>query len=137
MDLRQIYLSKEGRIARLPYFGFSLVLTIPYMLLAYLLASLFGALGSILVLASYALVAYPYYCLMAKRLQDFNQPGKWAAAIIGLGLLASLLQFVAALQSVGYGVSLVQLVIGLAVLLIPGTTGANEYGDQPGKLVTA
>lgn len=137
MDISQIYLSKDGRIARLPYFGYSLALTIPYMLLAYLLASLLGALGAVLVLASYALVAYPYYCLMAKRLQDFNQPGKWAAAIIGLGLLASALQFVEALQGVGYGLSLVQALIGLAILLIPGTAGDNDFGAQPGKLVIA
>jgi uncharacterized membrane protein YhaH (DUF805 family) len=137
MDLRQIYLSNEGRIARLPYFGYSLVLTIPYMLLAYLLVSLLGALGSILVLASYAVIAYPYYCLMAKRLQDFNQPGKWAIAVIGLGLLASVLQFVEALQGVGLGLSVVQMLIGFAILLLPGTTGANDYGQQPGAAVTA
>jgi uncharacterized membrane protein YhaH (DUF805 family) len=137
MDLRQIYLSNEGRIARLPYFGYSLVLTIPYMLLAYLLVSLLGALGSLLVLASYAVIAYPYYCLMAKRLQDFNQPGKWAIAVIGLGLLASVLQFVEALQGVGLGLSVVQMLIGFAILLLPGTTGANDYGKQPGAAVTA
>jgi uncharacterized membrane protein YhaH (DUF805 family) len=137
MDLRQIYLSNEGRIARLPYFGYSLALTIPYMLLAYLLVSLLGALGSVLILASYAVIAYPYYCLMAKRLQDFNQPGKWAIAVIGLGLLASVLQFVEALQGVGLGLSVVQMLVGFAILLLPGTTGTNDYGKQPGAAVTA
>ena len=137
MNLRQIYLSNAGRIARLPYFGYSLALTIPYMLLAYLLVSLLGVLGSVMVLASYAIIAYPYYCLMAKRLQDFNQPGKWAIAVIGLGLLASVLQFVEALLGVGLGLSVVQMLVGFAILLLPGTSGANDYGMQPGAAVTA
>lgn len=107
------------------------------MLLAYLLVSLLGMAGSILVLALYAMIAFPHYCLMAKRLQDFNQPGKWAVAVIGLRLVASLLQFVEVLQSVGYGVSLLQLLVGLAILFVPGTAGSNDFGKQPGALVTA
>lgn len=136
MDLRQIYLTNDGRIARLPYFGFSLALTIPYMALTVLLVSLFGFLGSILSLALYAAIAYPYYCLMAKRLQDFDKPGKWAVGVIVLGLAASLLQFLEALHGIGYALSFVQLLIGLAILLMPGTAGNNQYGAQPsGSLV--
>ena len=136
MDLRNVYLSNTGRIARLPYFCYSLALTLPYMLLTYLLVTLLGALGSVLVIALYAVVAFPYYCLMAKRLQDFNQPGKWAIAVIAVGIVAALLQFVDALHSISYAVSFVQLLVGLAVLLMPGTAGANDYGAQPGKFAT-
>ena len=137
MDLRQIYLSNEGRIARLPYFGFSLALTVPYMLLTYLLVSLLGVLGSVLVIALYAVIAYPYYCLMAKRLQDFNKPGKWAVVVIAVGIVSALLQFVPALSTVVYAISFVQLLVGLAILLMPGTAGANDFGQQPGSLATA
>jgi uncharacterized membrane protein YhaH (DUF805 family) len=137
MDLRQIYLGNAGRIARLPYFGYSLALTVPYMVLAYLLASLFGMFGTVLVVALYAVIAYPYYCLMAKRLQDFNKPGKWAVAVIAVGIVSALLQFVPALQTVVYAISFVQLLVGLAILLMPGTASANDYGKQPGSLAAA
>jgi uncharacterized membrane protein YhaH (DUF805 family) len=137
MDLRNIYLNDQGRIARLPYFGFSLALTIPYMIAAYVLANLLGALGGVLVLALYAVVAYPYYCLMAKRLQDFNQPGKFAVAVIGVGVLAALLQFVEALQGVALAISAVQAIVGLVILLVPGTKGDNAYGMPPAKMAVA
>jgi uncharacterized membrane protein YhaH (DUF805 family) len=136
MDLRSIYLIDQGRIARLPYFGFSLALTIPYMIVAYLLASLLGTLGGVLVLALYAVIAYPYYCLMAKRLQDFGQPGKYAVVVIGVGVAAALLQFVEALHGVSVAISAVQAIVGLVILFMPGNPGDNAYGTPPSKLAT-
>ncbi|WP_374652835.1 DUF805 domain-containing protein [Dongia sp.] len=135
MYLQRIYLNNEGRIARLPYFGYSLALTVPYMVVTYLLASILGVMGSIVALILYAAIVYPYYCLMAKRLQDFNQPGKWAVAVMGVGLLAAVLQFVEALQGIGMAISAVQALVGLAILLIPGTNGNNDYGAQPQRAV--
>src|SRR5262245_39519197 len=137
MDLRSIYLNDQGRIARLPYFGYSLALTVPYMIVAYLLASLLGVFGGILVLALYAVVAYPYYCLMAKRLQDFGQPGKYAVAVIGVGIAAALLQFVEALHGVATAISALQALVGLVILFVPGNPGDNAYGAPPAKLATA
>lgn len=137
MDLRNIYLVDQGRIARLPYFGFSLALTIPYMIVAFVLSSLLGAFGGILVLALYAVIAYPYYCLMAKRLQDFGQPGKYAIVVIGVGLAAALLQFVEALHSVALAISSVQALVGLVILVVPGTAGDNAYGAPPSKFAAA
>ena len=137
MDLRDLYLNDQGRIARLHYFGFSLALTVPYMIAAYLLASLLGALGGVLVLALYAVVAYPYYCLMAKRLQDFGQPGKYAAAVIAIGIVAALLQFVEALHGVSMAISVIQAIIGLVILFMPGNPVDNAYGAPPSKLAAA
>lgn len=137
MDLRSIYLTDQGRIARLPYFGFSLALTVPYVIVAYLLASLLGVFGGVLVLALYAIIAYPYYCLMAKRLQDFGQPGKYAVVVIGVGVAAALLQFVEALQGVSMAISAVQTIVGLVILFVPGNLGDNAYGAPPAKLATA
>lgn len=137
MDLRQTYLSADGRMARLPYLGFALLLTLPYMLAVYLLAGLFGSFSTVFVLALYAIVAYPYYCLMAKRLQDFNQPGKFAIAIIGVGILASILQFVEALHGVAMIISAAQAIVGLAILLVPGTAGENSYGAAPSSVALA
>ncbi|MBI2253745.1 MAG: DUF805 domain-containing protein [Proteobacteria bacterium] len=137
MDLRSIYLTDQGRIARLPYFGFSLALTVPYMVVAYLLASLLGPFGGVFVLALYAIVAYPYYCLMAKRLQDFDKPGKFAAVVIGVGVVAALLQFVEALHGVALAISAIQGIVGLLILFMPGTAGDNSYGARPAKLATA
>lgn len=137
MDLRDVYLNDRGRIARLPYFGFSLALTVPYMIVAYVLASLLGPLGGILVLALYAVVAYPYYCLMAKRLQDFGQPGKYAVVVIGVGVAAALLQFVEALHGISLAISGIQLIAGLIILFMPGNPGDNAYGAPPAKLATA
>lgn len=137
MDLRDVYLNDQGRIARLPYFGFSLALTVPYVIAAYLLASLLGALGGVLVLALYAVVAYPYYCLMAKRLQDFGQPGKYAVAVIAIGIVAALLQFVEALHGVSMAISAIQAIMGLVILFMPGNPGDNAYGTSPTKLAAA
>jgi uncharacterized membrane protein YhaH (DUF805 family) len=137
MDFRNIYLADQGRIARLPYFGFSLALTIPYMIVAYLLANLLGTFGGILVLALYAIIAYPYYCLMAKRLQDFGQPGKFAVAVIGVGVAAALLQFIEALHGIAMAISAVQAIVGLVILFVPGTVGSNAYGAPPSKLAAA
>lgn len=73
---QSIYLSSQGQLARLPYFGYSVLLAVIYLVVAMLLTMILGGAGVIAAIILYLLLVFPFFNLMAKRLQDFNKPGK-------------------------------------------------------------
>ena len=125
-NLKSIYLTNTGRIARMPYFLFSLGLIVIAVVLTFILAMILGQFG---LLVTYILLLIPSYNLMAKRLQDFDKPGNWAIGVIALGILAGFLALV--LPTFSGLVSLLQLLLMLLILFVPGTNGENRYGPQP------
>lgn len=130
-NLKPIYLSDKGRIARLPYFLYGLVLAVVMIVLVFILAPIVGPVG---ILIAYVVFIYPFYCLIAKRLQDFDKPGKWAWIFIAIGLLGTFLSMSEATMNIGYLISLLQLIAGLIILFMPGTMGSNQYGAEPGGI---
>jgi uncharacterized membrane protein YhaH (DUF805 family) len=125
-NLKAIYLTSDGRMARMPYFLYLLGLAVAALIVGAILAMLLGHLG---ILVAYIALLVPAYNLIAKRLQDFDKPGKWAVGLIALGLVGILLSFM--LPTLGSLVSLLQTLLSLLVLFMPGTKGANSYGPEP------
>lgn len=64
-NLKAVYLTSAGRIARLPYFLYALLLAMILIVLGAVLIMILGVAG---VLVAYLICLYSFYCLMAKRL---------------------------------------------------------------------
>lgn len=128
-NLKAMYFSDKGRIARLPYFLYALGLAVIMIVLMMVLIPILGLVGG---LVAYLVCFYGFYCLMAKRLQDFDKPGKWAWGVIAIGLLGSVLSISESTAQLGQLISLLQMILGLIILFMPGTKGSNQYGAEPG-----
>ena len=132
--IKAMYLSSEGRIGRLAYFGYSLALGIAYSILAVILGMLLGMVGVIIALILYIALLYPQYNLAAKRFHDLNQPSQYALYMIGAALVAGVLVQIPSLHMVGGLLDLLLLIVFLYLLFVPGTAGANSYGAAPNAL---
>jgi uncharacterized membrane protein YhaH (DUF805 family) len=130
-NLKGVYLTSSGRIARLPYFLYALLLAVILIVLGVVLVTILGVAG---ILVAYLICFYSFYCLMAKRLQDFDKPGKWAWGVIAIGLLGSFLSISESTAQLGQLISLLQFILGLIILFLPGTPGSNQYGPAPGSI---
>lgn len=136
-DWQSIYLSSQGRLARLPYFAYMVVLVVVYMIVVAILGAILGVAGLIIGAVLYLVLVFPFYNLMAKRLQDFGKPGKYAWGVIGIGVLGTALSLISVLTeatslgSLGNLLSTLQLLLSLVILFLPGHSGENEYGPQP------
>ena len=144
-DFNRLYLTTDGRIGRQDFWIGAVGLFIVGIVLAFLVGSLFimfGLVAMILMFIVQLAFAYPAYCLMAKRFQDRNKPGKFAAILIGLGLLIALFGMLGLTgnpltggNAFGWLLNLVQLVVSIWFLVelgfLRGTTGDNEYGPDP------
>ncbi len=110
--------SHRGRLGRVRYIGYSVGLGLLINLLAVgwgALATLSGdrepglfALGGVVLLVALA-VAFSVL-LAIQRLHDFDASGWWSAFAL---------------------VPLANLVLYLTLLIMPGTQGANRFGDPP------
>lgn len=125
-SIGNIYFDASGRLGRLAYFGYSLL---GIIFLLGLQAVLSFLLGRFAVLAIYLLALSPCYCLMAKRMQDFNRPGTGAAIILGVGVAAAIVSLVN--TDIAFLLSIFQICLSLVVLVAPGTDGPNRYGVRP------
>ncbi len=122
-------LGYDGRLGRGPFFLYGLLLNIiaipAFFGTLSVLVELFGkapvfpggesgllTAGLVIVGIPYLVVALP---LIVKRLHDFGQPGILAIVYIGVSFIP-----------------IINLIAGLAMILIPGTSGANEYGPETG-----
>jgi uncharacterized membrane protein YhaH (DUF805 family) len=126
-----------GRIGRLAYFGYSILLVVILGVVALLLLmptrnSPNGTTVAVVVLVVLGLVAlYAGICLAVKRLHDLDLSGwhyAWMALVPGLfnGIGSATHQL--AFSIVGGTLSL-----GVAVYLLfwPGTDGMNRFGYKP------
>jgi len=133
-----------GRMGRLAYFGYSILLfgvlaVIGLVLLLPLRNAGDGglavgiAIGAILVLA----MLYGGFCLCAKRLHDLNLPAWHYVWIVLLpsflnGAGQAMKQTGAELPGLLTGLlgSVISLLVGLYLLFWPGTDGPNDYGER-------
>lgn len=132
--IKAMYLSNEGRIGRLAYFGYSLALGIAYAIVATILGRLLGMAGLIIALILYIGLLYPQYNLASKRFHDLNQPSQYALYMIVAALIAGVLVQIASLHMIGGLVDLLVFIVFLYLLFMPGTAGANTYGAAPSAM---
>ncbi|HVI91767.1 MAG TPA: DUF805 domain-containing protein [Dongiaceae bacterium] len=132
--LKGIYLSNGGRLGRLAYFGYSLALFVAFAIVVSILTTVLGMVGLVLSFVLYLGLLYCQYNVAAKRFQDLNKPGQYALYMMGVAFIAGILTQVAALHLIGILLEILLLVVGLYLLFMPGTAGANNYGAAPTAL---
>jgi len=129
----------SGRMRRLAYFGYSLLLGVILFVIALILilptrGSPNGPMVTAVVVILLGIVAlFAGFCLCAKRLHDLDLAA-WhyiwmillPSIVSGIGTATQQL----ALNAVG---GLFSLCIGLYLLLWPGTDGTNRFGYRPGE----
>lgn len=152
------WFSAQGRISRLQYFVYGLILAAIAFALALIMAmSGFMNLdeeGHILSLSdfwTYGLfqlcVMYVLFCLASKRLHDLNWPALLAVLLIfdiPVDLTADLIRLYTPLsETIETIVKIIDMIakfatIGLGLMLTfrPGDKGKNKYGSDPLKLPT-
>jgi uncharacterized membrane protein YhaH (DUF805 family) len=122
--------SPRGRMARLPYFGYSVLLLV--MMMAMLAVMVFGVaagpeavstLGIVGIIVVGLIALYSDICLTMKRLHDLNLSGLHAIWIYCLSLAACATSGVG--QDHGIMISLASLVASLWLLFAPGTKNAK------------
>ena len=132
--IKAVYLTNNGRLGRLAYFGYGIVLGIVFGIIAAILAMLLGMVGLVISFVLYLAVLYCQYNVAAKRFQDLNQPGQYALYMMGVAFLAGVLSQIGALHFVGTLLNILVLIIALYLLFMPGTQGSNDYGPAPNAL---
>ena len=143
-DINRLYMTTDGRIGRQDFWIGVVGLLVVGIVVTFIIGNIFGLLSrttTILMFIVQLALAYPAYCLMAKRFQDREKPGTYAAILIGLGLLVALLGIVgltgdplAGGNWFGWILNLAQFVVAIWFLVelgfLPGTVGQNQYGPD-------
>jgi uncharacterized membrane protein YhaH (DUF805 family) len=131
MDLGKVYFNRHGRMRRVPYFWYSAALYLPYFLFSIWLINRLGPVAYFLTFGLSAIMAYPQYCLMTKRLQDFNQSHNWAIAVLIAGTGSTIAFHFPQTADASDVLGLICSGVALCILFIPGTLKENEYGLRP------
>jgi uncharacterized membrane protein YhaH (DUF805 family) len=143
-DINHLYLTTGGRIGRQSFWIGIIGLIIVSIVINVIVGFIFGWAGFATLLIQFIIqlaLAYPAYALMAKRFQDRNKPATFAAAIVGINILFSLLALIGLTGAPGvpnmFGLltSFIMVLIGIWVLvelgILRGTAGNNTYGPDP------
>ena len=132
--IKAIYLDSAGRLGRIAYVVYGLAIGIAYALAATILDRLLGSIGAMISLVLYILLLYLHYNLMAKRFHDLNQPSQNALYVLVLAVATSVVAQIGSLHLLSTLLGLILLAIGLYLVLMPGTAGANSHGAEPETL---
>jgi len=132
--IKAIYLTNNGRLGRLAYFGYGLALAIVFAIVAGILVSLLGMIGMVISFVLYLAVLYCQYNVAAKRFQDLNQPGQYALYLMGVAFIAGVLSQISGLTMIGGLLNILVFLVALYLLFMPGTQGSNNYGPSPTAL---
>ncbi len=143
-DYNHLYLTTEGRIGRQTFWIGTIALVVVSIVVNVIIGAIFGWASFAMLLVSFIVqlvLAYPAYALMAKRFQDRAKPGIYAAAVVGINILFSLLTLIGLTGTPGsyniFGtlISLIGVAIGIWILIelgiLRGTVGDNAYGPDP------
>jgi uncharacterized membrane protein YhaH (DUF805 family) len=132
MTPSEILFGFTGRLARLPYFGYSLLSVLLLGLAAFVAFPLFFAapvLGVISVLALGVVGAWTGLAISAKRLHDLGMSGLHLIWIAALGTASRAMEESEPLISSLFGVA--ELIVWLFLLFAPGEPSDNQYGPAP------
>jgi len=131
----KIFFKSEGRIARLPFFGYSVITSLSVLAAVLLAAAMLDsntaanivAIG--LILGSIVAAAWANVVLVMKRLKDMNYSPYLVIPIMACNIFSSIIQKTA--PELSLALSLVVIIAYLFLLFVPGTNGDNQYGEQP------
>ena len=120
------FFSPKGRRGRLNYFFVNIFLTIVFFGCLFIVASIFRNAAKTAVMVTdfvYIVFVYLLFCNEAKRFHDLDKSALWAVAfIIVPGLVTGINPML----------GLIAIVISsLYPLFAKGTSGPNQYGDEP------
>lgn len=143
-DYNHLYLTTDGRIGRQTFWMGVLGLFVAAIVVSVILGVILGwqtTAGQWAFFLVQLALAYPSYCLMAKRFQDRDKPATFAAAVIGINIVLSLLTILGvggppeAPNALGWIMNAIGVVIGIWILvelgILRGTVGTNQYGPDP------
>lgn len=135
------FLRRDGRLNRWRYFKRCLAIgLIECVLITAIFIMTMNALGQLSTMGNILFKGvclagfFPYFCLATRRLHDMNKSETLAYVLVGLGAVSTLLLDGANMDEQSFLqniVSTVSGVLGLYVLLCPGTHGDNQYGSDP------
>jgi len=143
-DYNRLYLTTDGRIGRQDFWIGAIVLVVVAIVVSVVIGFIVGwattAAQWVFFILQLAL-AYPSYCLLAKRFQDRDKPAMYAAVVIGINIVISFLTLLglagpaASPNALGWIFSLISAAIGIWILIelgiLRGTVGSNQYGADP------
>jgi uncharacterized membrane protein YhaH (DUF805 family) len=124
--------SLAGRMGRLRVLAYSFPMMLALAVVGIVAAALIGVspvLGGALAVVGMGLVVWFSLRLMVLRMHDVNMSGKWLLGIIvaiALAVLTRNFMFLAVSSLIFWAGSLI------IYCFVPGTSGDNEYGEQPG-----
>jgi uncharacterized membrane protein YhaH (DUF805 family) len=143
-DFNRLYLTAEGRIGRQEFWigviGL-VVIGIVLGLLIWAIAGMESFAARLLTFIAQVVLAYPGYCLMAKRFQDRDRAGSLAAIVVSISVLIGLVGLLGLTGTatdpnwLGALLGLVNLAIFIWIVIdlgiLRGTVGDNQYGPDP------
>lgn len=116
--LLEIYFSATGRMGRLHFFLYGLLLGI-IAYIPFLATNQYGLIGPlpdlspiiwVLVAMVILIIWYCSFVITIKRFHDLNYNGWWSLLLL---------------------VPLINIVLGILLWFLPGTKGANRFGNPP------
>jgi uncharacterized membrane protein YhaH (DUF805 family) len=144
-DVNRLYFSTDGRIGRQQFWIGVVGLAVAGIVITIIASVIAGGMmtrgGQIATFIIQLIFAYPSYCLMAKRFQDRDKPSLYAAIVIGINLIISLLIVLGLTgdptspNALSMIFGLISLAIGIWIIvelgILRGTVGPNQYGPDP------
>ena len=112
-EVLKICLSTEGRLNRLRYFQYGLVLGLISAVISFGLHMLFGTEGFMATAIDAVIGLLWFMCyisLVIRRLHDLDKGGVWAILTL---------------------IPIVNFFFGIYLLFFKGTDGYNQYGEDP------
>jgi len=141
-DFNRLYLTAGGRIGRQDYWIGAIALGVASIVVTLIISAIFPTTAERIVLFIWQLaISYPAYNLLAKRFQDRDKPAMYAAIVVGIFILISLLTAFGATgdplapNALAMIFGLVALAVGIWILvecgILRGTVGQNQFGPDP------
>lgn len=131
----KIFFKSEGRLARLPFFGYSVIATLTVfgaVLLGFAMLdknTIVNVVAIGLMLGAIIAAAWANVVLVMKRLKDINYSPYLVIPIMACNIFSSVIQKSA--PELSLALSLAVIIAYLFLLFVPGTNGDNQYGEQP------
>lgn len=131
----KIFFKTEGRIARLPFFGYNIMASLSafaIVLLGFYMLDKNTAVNIVaisLMLGAIVAASWANVVLVMKRLKDINYSPYLVIPIMACNIFGSVIQTAA--PELSLALSLAVIIAYLFLLFVPGTNGDNQYGEQP------